>query len=190
MQNNKFYAGHSMEWMNKFIESIPKKKKYHLGIAAGLATAINHLSICKKRNDNLVLEHTILEEFGLGHKHISRYLLCFERAGLIEVTLKNGAAPKVKLLLIDPLRYVPNYKQLQRGNKRNLDQKDQVPRPNSLGHLDQIIQVINPRSKGPKEPRVNGNQKNPQSEGMIGTDDWTGKNIEVVGKQKILLEKV
>ena len=157
MQNNKFYAGHSMEWMNKFMETIPKKKKYRLNIAYCLAEAINHLSILKKRNDNLVLNHDILKEFNLWYKHIPRYLLCFEKAGLIETSLKNGAAPKIKLLLVDPLRYVPYYKQSNstkkhKGNKRNLDQNDQPPRPKRLGNLDQNDQVETLNFEGPKEP--------------------------------------
>ena len=164
-----------MEWMNKFIEAIPKKKKYHLDIAVGLATVINHLSICKKRNDNLVLDHVILKEFGLYFQHIPRYLLCFEEAGLIKVVLKNGAAPQINLLVIDPIRYVPNYKKVQRGNKRNLMQNTQVPSANALDDLMQMHEVENPSSKGAKEPlkgpREDGNQGNPGSKGSKAREE-------------------
>jgi hypothetical protein len=162
LQNNKFYAGHSMEFMNKFIEAIPKKKKYHLDIAVGLTEVINHLSLCKKRNDNLILDHKILKEFGLYFQHIPRYLKCFEQAGLIELSLRKGAAPKVKLLFLDPLRYVPNYKQINKvhnkGNKRNLMQMHKAPSANALGDLMQIREVENPSCKGPKEPPKGGKQ--------------------------------
>jgi len=100
------------------MEAIPKGKKYRLNIAFCLAIAINHLSVCKKRNDNLVLDHKVLSEFYIWHKHISRYLRCFEQAGLIEVTSKKGAAPRIKLLLLNSRGYIPNYKQNKYEDKK------------------------------------------------------------------------
>ena len=139
------------------MDSIPERKWYHKNIAFLLAQAINDLAILNKTTENLVLTHKVLQKFNLWHKHIPRYLKCFEEAGLIKCDFKNGQAPKITLLVVDgrgkPKNNLDQNSQSTTSitstpiinnniiNKRNLDQNDQVPRPNGLGDLDQNDQV-------------------------------------------------
>jgi hypothetical protein len=147
---DEYYAGHSFAWIQKFLDSVPERKWHRKAIAYCLAETINDLSIRGKTTKNLLLSHKALQRFDLWHKHIPRYLECFKQAGLIDYTIKKGAAPRLTLLFTDlrgknrdsTTHHNSTYNKKNKRN-RHLDQKAQVPRPKSIGYLDQKAQVQN-----------------------------------------------
>jgi len=93
----RYYAGHQLEWMETFQNTIPENKHYVKCIAHCVAEVILHQYKYTK-NSNIVLNHNILESFGLNRKTIKNYLLFFQKAGLIKLKLKKGASPRIELL--------------------------------------------------------------------------------------------
>jgi hypothetical protein len=113
----KFYNGHSMEWIDKFKKATPSN--LHLTTALCLAFAIHHLTTIKKQN-TIKLTRKDLNDFGLNFRRVKPYLLSFEKAGLIELSIRNRSMTQIKLLLLDPYQYVPNFKQrIQKSTYRS-----------------------------------------------------------------------
>lgn len=97
--NGSFYAGHGIDWMQKFLDAIPNKQKFSKSIAYALASCIHHQVIYTK-NTNITLTHKKLNFFGLDRRSIQTYLFYFQKAGLINYLIKKGNAPKIQLILL------------------------------------------------------------------------------------------
>ena len=138
---SEFYAGHSMEWMDRFVNAIPKGLQLRRGTVVGIASAIHHQFTLSKKED-ITLSHSILEYFAVNPRCIKPYLLLFKKEGLIDVVFKKGASPKVKLLCLPQYR-----KTLINNNKRNLHQISHVPTPNRSGFKKNIKKGRNGGSK-------------------------------------------
>ena len=61
--NGAFYAGHGIDWMQKFLDAIPNKQRTSKSIAYALASCIHHQVIYTK-NTNITLTHKKLNSFG------------------------------------------------------------------------------------------------------------------------------
>jgi len=97
--NDVFYAGHGLDWMRKFLDAIPKKQRVSKSIAYALASCIHH-QVLYTKNTNITLTHKKLNSFGIDRRSIQLYLFYFQKAGLINYTIKKGNAPKIKLILL------------------------------------------------------------------------------------------
>lgn len=95
----KYYAGHSFNWMNYFINAIPANQGFVKCIAVCVAEAIHHQCIYTKQ-PIFSLSHSVLDCFGIDRRSVKQYLLFFQKAKLIKVSFKQGASPKIKLLLL------------------------------------------------------------------------------------------
>ncbi len=96
-----------MEWIEKFKKATPSNS--HVATAICLALAIHHLTTISKQS-TIKLTRKYLNDFGLNFRRIKPYLLSFEKAGLIELLIKDRSMTQVKLVLLDPYQYIPNYK--------------------------------------------------------------------------------
>lgn len=97
----KYYAGHSMNWIERFKVSIPKESRLKQSIALCIAMALQHQYNCTK-NIDIILNHSALAYFGVDSRCIRPYLLYFQQAGLIQVFFKRKAAPRVTLVSLPP----------------------------------------------------------------------------------------
>lgn len=97
MAKKLFYNRHSLVWMRKFTNSIPKNSHLSRPIAFCLAAAIHHQTTIKK-SSSIQLTHTVLEEFSLHRRHLKRYLKYFQKAKLIQFSISQGSTLSVKLL--------------------------------------------------------------------------------------------
>jgi len=97
--NDVFYAGHGLDWMRKFLDAIPKKQRVSKSIAYALASCIHH-QVLYTKNTNITLTHKKLNSFGIDRRSIQLYLFYFQKAGLINYTIKKGNAPKIQLILL------------------------------------------------------------------------------------------
>lgn len=116
-----------MEWIEKFKKATPPN--LHLTTAICLALLIHHLTTIKKQNI-VKLSRKYLNDFGLNFRRIKPYLLSFQEAGLIEIWTKDRSMTQIKLLLLDPYQYVPNYKQriqksTYKGTKGTVPEREQ-----------------------------------------------------------------
>ena len=93
-----YYSGHTIEWMEKFLEAIPRKQQYKKAIAYALASCICHQYVYTKK-DSFKLNHAVLAGFGLNRRSIKLYLEFFTEAGLIEYSIEKGKSPVVRLIL-------------------------------------------------------------------------------------------
>jgi len=158
--NGPYYAGHGINWMQEFLDAVPKW--YHKDIAFCLACAIHHLYIIKKSN-KLKLNHKILSEFCIVRQRVAKYLQFFKDAGLIDYQIQRGSTPKVTLLKVpNTNKQLINNKQLTNKQKEpvtnrtgKLLQTEQVPVTNITG--SKIRKRKEPREQGSKTPKQ-GNQ--------------------------------
>jgi hypothetical protein len=116
-----------MEWIERFKKATPTN--LHVGNAILLAMLIHHLTTIKKQNI-VKLSRKYLNDFGLNFRRIKPYLLSFQEAGLIELWTKDRSMTQIKLLLLDPYQYVPNYKQRiqkskYKGTKGTIPKREQ-----------------------------------------------------------------
>jgi len=112
--NEKFYAGHNMNWMQQFLDAVPNKKRTSKSIGFSLACCIHHQYVYKKKNI-FKINHNSLQYFGVKRKSLKTYLEYFKQARLINYTIKNGKIPTIELLLI-PTNYLLINKQLKTTN--------------------------------------------------------------------------
>ena len=155
-----FYAGHSMEWIERFKKAIPNTSKLHLTNAICLAEAIHHQTTFKKRND-IILNRKALRDFGLNYHRVKPYLLCFEKAGLIELTIKRRSPTKVKLILLDSHQYVPKNNEIKDtyNNKSNYVRMNLTQGSNKPSNYARTDLDENNNSENPKEPPKGGKQE-------------------------------
>ena len=152
--NNSFYAGHRIEWTQKFIDSIHsynKKNKKTLwpSRAFCVACALQHKYTLEKKK-TITLDHKTLELFEVSARRLKIYLQVFEQAGLIIFSYKMGAAPIVTLISL-PYKYVQKNKRII--DKRNLYQSDEVtstkvyrlPIPKCIGSKNTFNPTKQPR---------------------------------------------
>lgn len=97
MNNNGYYAGHSFSWMQKFLQTIPKKKGLSKTYGYAIASCIHHQCIYSKQQV-FKLNHRLLKKFGISRKSISTYLFLFREAELIDYQIKQGSLPVINLL--------------------------------------------------------------------------------------------
>ncbi|EMR74256.1 hypothetical protein MBGDN05_00686 [Thermoplasmatales archaeon SCGC AB-539-N05] len=107
-----FYAGHSFDWMNKFLNAIPKKHRLKQSIAFSLAACIHHQFIYTKQS-TFKLTHKTLDSFGVNRRSIRPYLTLFQKAGLIDYNVKRGRSPIVELLVLPTDHYIINKKTIK-----------------------------------------------------------------------------
>ena len=109
----KYYAGHSFEWMQRFLQAIPKSRVKCIAVC--LAEAIHHKFIYTKQ-PVFNLSHSTLEKFGITRQSSRPYLQFFQEAELINVTFRNKASPIIQLLLLPTNYYNINNKTLKHYN--------------------------------------------------------------------------
>ena len=114
--NTTFYSGHSLEWTQKFIEALPKKKGLDYAKAVCIAALLQHkYTLTKKRE--IILNHTDLRNFGLWERNLIKYLPYFEEEKLITWVRKKGAPPKIILNSLPPNYVLNNKKKINKINK-------------------------------------------------------------------------
>jgi len=163
--NNEFYAGHSIAWIQKFIDAVHfynkrNKKTLRPSRAFCVACAIQHKYTLEKKKV-ITLDHKILDEFKVSARRLKTYLELFEQAGLLTFSYKMGAAPVITLTSL-PYMYVQKNKRIK--DKRNLYQSDEVtstkvcrlPIPKCIGSKN----TFNPD----KQPRPATKTNNPDQQ--------------------------
>ena len=101
---NNYYAGHDLEWMEKFMKAFSKKsKKQRLvkSTAFAIACCIHHQYIYK-RQKTFKLSHKILSLFGIDYRYLKPYLILFQQAGLLKFKIEKGKSPIITLKLLPP----------------------------------------------------------------------------------------
>jgi meiotically up-regulated gene 157 (Mug157) protein len=150
-----------MEWIEKFKKAI--SPNLHLATAILLAEVIHHLTIIKKQN-TVNINRKILKDFGVNYHRTKPYLQCFEKASLIELSIKNRSMTQIKLLLPDPYQYVPNYKKNKertfKGTKGTMSERTQLQPTIFEGPKE-------PAKESPKELRKQG-RKGQKKQGTKG----------------------
>ncbi|MBN2065416.1 MAG: hypothetical protein JW771_01220, partial [Candidatus Thermoplasmatota archaeon] len=61
---NQFYAGHDIQWMQRFLDAVPEGRRFQKPIAYCLACCIHHHFVYTK-HDVVRLNHEKLQQFGL-----------------------------------------------------------------------------------------------------------------------------
>jgi hypothetical protein len=108
-----FYAGHSFDWIQKFLDSIPEKRWFHKNIVFCIACCIHHQYVYK-RQSTFKLTHKKLASFGVNRKNLKRYLEVFQQAGLIKYKIELKKSPVITLLSL------PNNKQVRSNKSINI----------------------------------------------------------------------
>ena len=101
---NNYYAGHDLEWMEKFMKAFSKKsKKQRLvkSTAFAIACCIHHQYIYK-RQKTFKLSHKILSLFGIDSRYLKPYLFFFQQAGLLKFKIEKGKSPIITLKFLPP----------------------------------------------------------------------------------------
>lgn len=110
--NETFYAGHDFKWMNKFLNAIPKKHRFRQSIAFALAACIHHQFVYT-RQSIFNLSHKTLESFGIERRCLKPYLFLFQKAGLLDYTIKKGTSPIIQLIVLPTNYYIINNKTIK-----------------------------------------------------------------------------
>jgi hypothetical protein len=183
-----FYAGHSFDWMKRFLNAIPKGSRLVKSTAVCIAEVIHHQFIYKKQ-PILILNHAILERFGVGRQHIKPYLLHFQEVGLINVSFKRGVSPKIELLAVPPKYLIINNEAIKNLTSTvQVSQRGLVPVATNTSNLSQqgpvtkrVLKQGDQESKGTeeaKELRRRGKEGAKKgNRGSKGTED-TGAGME------------
>ena len=110
--NNGYYAGHSFEWMQKFLNTIPRKKGLSKTNGYAIASCLHHQCIYSKQQV-FKLNHRLLKHFGINRKSLPIYLTFFKNAELINYRIKKGSLPIINLLELPYTNYKINKSNLK-----------------------------------------------------------------------------
>jgi len=136
MKKEPFYAGHSFEWIDKFVSAVPKTKGNRRDTAFCIAAAIQHQYTCTKQT-TIKLDSKLLENFCINRRQLNKYLSYFQDNELLTFFIKKGKTPVINLLYL-PLQYSNIIKKKEKKIKEYIfpvatNQTVQVHRPNSTG---------------------------------------------------------
>ena len=137
MKKEPFYAGHSFEWIDKFVSAVPKTKGNRRDTAFCIAAAIQHQYTCTKQT-TIKLDSKLLENFCINRRQLNKYLSYFQDNELLTFFIKKGKTPVINLLYL-PLQYSNIIKKKEKKIKEYIfpvatNQTVQVHRPNSTGY--------------------------------------------------------